>query len=255
MEVDGYMNEIPIPIKVIQELNYKLDSKSTILDFGCGNGYLVRKVRKLGYRAYGCDIDIGDGLDVDLMKNEGVIRLINSENYRIPFDDNFFDFIFSDQVFEHVKDYSLAISEIERVLKPSGFSLHIFPSRYIFIEPHIWVPFGSVIQRRWWLSLWAKLGIRKKSQKNFGSKETTEQNYRYLHKYTNYLPKKEITQLFKEHFDNVKFCEKEYIKHHPRGKFLYCLSWLFPFLPITFSTFRSRAIFVNDPKKKLPKIL
>ena len=54
------------------------------------------------------------------MINTHILRVISENPYRIPFDDNTFDIVFSDQVFEHVQDYPTAISEIKRVLKPTG---------------------------------------------------------------------------------------------------------------------------------------
>jgi hypothetical protein len=38
--------------------------------------------------------------------------------------------------------------------------VHIIPARYAPIEGHIHVPFGGVLQHRWWYELWALLGIR-----------------------------------------------------------------------------------------------
>lgn len=43
----------------------------------------------------------------------------------LPFDDNQFDYVVSDQVLEHVEgDPQLAINESYRVLRPGGFAIH-----------------------------------------------------------------------------------------------------------------------------------
>ena len=70
----------------------------------------------------------------------------------LPFADNTFDFVFSDQVLEHVQDHNLAFAEIARVMKPGGISLHIFPARLKPTEAHVFVPLGGVMQSRWWLT-------------------------------------------------------------------------------------------------------
>jgi len=127
-------------IGIVRDLGYKLDHKSVILDLGCGNGNLVNEYRKNGYQAYGCDFEFNNDPNVTYLQESGIIRKINSTIYRLPFDDNSIDFLTSEQVFEHVMDYSTTLSEIKRVLKPNGFSLHFFPSRYKIIESHVYVP-------------------------------------------------------------------------------------------------------------------
>jgi SAM-dependent methyltransferase len=54
---------------------------------------------------------------------EDIFGTIDLINYRIPFADNTFDIIVSDQVFEHVQNWSEALTEIKRVLKPGVVSL------------------------------------------------------------------------------------------------------------------------------------
>ena len=57
------------------------------------------------------------------------IRLMNSAN--LTFTDNYFDFIFSTWVFEHIADVPAAIKEVNRVLKETGVAwigIHLFPS-------------------------------------------------------------------------------------------------------------------------------
>jgi hypothetical protein len=58
--------------------------------------------------------------------------------------------------------------EIHRVLVPGGVPMHLYPSKwYLPVEPHIYVPLVNVFWPccpRWWLSLWARLGIRNEFQ-------------------------------------------------------------------------------------------
>ena len=57
------------------------------------------------------------------------IRIMNAAN--LSFFDNFFDFIYSVWVFEHIDNVHAAIKELSRVLKPNGVAwigVHLFPS-------------------------------------------------------------------------------------------------------------------------------
>jgi ubiquinone/menaquinone biosynthesis C-methylase UbiE len=159
----------------LDELGLKLKPGSDkILDFGCGDGGEVYQFRKMGYKAYGCDIDNYSEKIQTLCKEEKIIDpdetvfgIIDMINYRIPFADNTFDYIFSNQVFEHVQNYPQALSEIYRVLKPGGCNLHIFPSRYRLVECHVFVPLAGIFQGYNYLSFWAFLGIKILSRKGF----------------------------------------------------------------------------------------
>src|ERR1051326_987056 len=42
---------------ILNELGGDINADSIILDFGCGAGNEVYQFRKMGYKAYGCDID------------------------------------------------------------------------------------------------------------------------------------------------------------------------------------------------------
>tara|TARA_B100001093_G_scaffold519111_1_gene606522 strand:- start:13038 stop:13769 length:732 start_codon:yes stop_codon:yes gene_type:complete len=113
------------------------------LDFGASQGFLVKEIRSRGISCLGCDIkewyksdpsQAAEGLEV------GKDLIINSEN-SLPFDNESFDFIVSNQVIEHVSELQSISDELFRVLKPDGEVFLLFPSKEIFWEPHILVPF------------------------------------------------------------------------------------------------------------------
>jgi SAM-dependent methyltransferase len=243
---------LSLKINVISDLGYNLTKESTILDFGCGSGEMVQELRELGYKAFGCGtrFSIKDNIDTSGMMSDGILREIDLQHYVLPFENNTFDFIFSHSVFEHVQNYPEALNEISRVLKPDGFCLHTFASRYKPIEAHILVPFASIIHSHWWLYLWSLLGINNEWQGCNSVKERSDRFYNYLKEETNYLSKKQLSQQFERQFKNVLFCEKLWIKHSSRkGKYLYSLSKIFNVLPRFFSTFKSRVIFTSEPYK------
>lgn len=77
---------------------------AAVLDFGCGTGDVVTEYRRRGFQAVGCDIE--------LERTSEELHLIDPTDYRIPFAEHSFDFVFSDQVMEHVRDHASAINEI-----------------------------------------------------------------------------------------------------------------------------------------------
>lgn len=240
-----------LKMKIIKEFGLKINRKSAILDFGCGSGNFVKELIECGYNAFGCDIEFKsiDNNDLEMMINEGSIRRISLTPYRLPFQDDSFDFIFSDDVFEHVKNYPEAISELSRVLKPRGVCLHTFASRYRFIESHVFVPLSSVIQSYWWIFFWVLLGIRNEWTDCRTIKERAFRYYNYLKEKTNYLPKRELLKDFSDYFVDVVFCEKEFLKFSRWGKYLSFLLKKMPSISSLYSSFRLRIIMTMKPNK------
>jgi len=206
---------------------------------------MVRQLCCLGYDAFGCDLQFKAGRHVDELVSQGRLRLIRSDPYTLPFDDCFLDVAVSDQVFEHVMDYDIALGEIDRVLKEGGASLHVFPARYMPVEPHVRVPGATVIRNEWWLLLWARLGVRTDDQGDDGAAAVAEKNRGYLLEHTNYLGRREIESAFARHFDVVRFAEREYLRRDDPGESRPLRRWLggIPFMPSVYSSFRSRVVY------------
>lgn len=85
-----------------------------LLDFGCGRGDLVRTLDNFGYSAYGCDVIKNWSFD------DPKFKLIRQSPYRIPFEDESFDFILSTSVLEHAQNKEEVFREMYRVLKKGG---------------------------------------------------------------------------------------------------------------------------------------
>lgn len=235
---------VKMQIGILRDLGYGINANTMILDLGCGNGDVVVALRKIGYQAFGCDFVFKEGESASDLEKNGFIKKILGAPYRLPFEDKTFDILLSDQVLEHVRDYSRTFDEIGQILKPGGVSLHIFPSRYTPIEPHVYVPLATVVQQLWWLKLWALFGIRTNKQQGMPAGEVAHKNYCYLREWTNYLTKKELIQALTPKFKQIKFCEDAFFKHSNRAKFLHYFSKVFRFLPGIYSTFRMRILLV-----------
>lgn len=121
-----------------QELN--------ILDWGCGRGRSVLRLREQGYNAFGVDIDpepIKNGRVLFLKRGfdaKTILTLVNPDG-KINFPDNSFHFVFSEHVFEHVQDIESVAAEIQRVTTPGGLGLHRYPASKEIVEGHLHLPF------------------------------------------------------------------------------------------------------------------
>jgi ubiquinone/menaquinone biosynthesis C-methylase UbiE len=191
--------------RILAWVGHRVEPPAAVLDFGCGAGAMVDEYCRRGYDAYGCDIAPARATDR--------LRLISQDPYRLPFERESFDYVFSDQVFEHVSDHQAAIDEIWRVLKPGAVSLHIFPPRLVVIEPHVRVPLAGAIQSKRWLRLWAALGIRNEYQSDRTAAEVTQLNHSYLSHHTNYLSKRELVAILSSRFSNITFAERAMVEH------------------------------------------
>jgi ubiquinone/menaquinone biosynthesis C-methylase UbiE len=232
-------------LKMLEDLGVSLAPDATIVDLGCGAGRLVAAGRKRGYHVFGADIGFKESPETAELLASGVIRPIDLDPYRLPFDDASVDCIVSDQVFEHVMDYDACLVEMQRVLKPGGTTLHTFPSRYLLIEPHVFVPLGTMFRSRAWLRIWAALGVRNSMQRGLSSAEVSTRNFEYLRRHTNYLNRSEIRRHFERYFPEVRFAESSFLKHSERARILHKLSPVLPFLPRAYSFARGRVVFAR----------
>ena len=248
-------------LSVFTEMGKPVNMDDAVLDFGCGDGRMVYAFRKLGYRAFGTDIappsrDAERHIRAERLckPREHPLTLIHAEDYKIPFDNESFDFVVSWDVMEHVQHHAEALSEINRVLKRGGRSLHFFPSRYCILEPHIGVPFGTVLQGYSYLYLWALLGLGDKSQPARTAREVARKNYEFLRTETKYLSKRRLVRLAESSFRDIEFVEKHFWKHSGgKGQFVYKilsrlgLAKLVPFAASLLSPFGYRALFFVKP--------
>lgn len=196
--------------RMLANMNFYLTRDSRILEFGCGAGNAVYEFRDAGFDAYGFEIRPSAKLrrpeDAHYFrfaltgKPANVPEYAIDQSFKIPFDDEFFDCVYSNSTFEHVMDYDMALAENARVLKPGGIAIHTFPSRYVPIEPHIYVPFGGAVQQYLWYLLWASLGIRNEYQRHMGPVECAKNNLYYARTGLNYLPTREILKIAARHF-------------------------------------------------------
>jgi ubiquinone/menaquinone biosynthesis C-methylase UbiE len=108
-----------------------------VLEFGCGLGMYMREMRRFTPHVFGFDVEIDRLIDG---KRKGVVGepsgMLAGVGEQLPFADNSFDVVFTNEVLEHVQDDAQAAREIARVLRPGGRSVNFVPNRLYFFETH-----------------------------------------------------------------------------------------------------------------------
>jgi len=231
--------DVTLYLSILADLGCLISSDSVILDFGCGEGKLVAAYREAGFHnTWGCDIKIH--------VEKPFLRRFQLEPYRIPFDDETFDFVYSNSVFEHVQNTPTTFAEIRRVMKPDAVGLHFFPPKWAPIEQHLYVPLGSVIQNYPWLLLWALVGVRNEFQRNLTAREVASFNHKWLPANTCYKPQSEIVRIAESHFSRVSFPEIEMIRHsYGHARRIYPLCRILPPLASLYGARHQRVMFTR----------
>ena len=230
---------------ILRALGHEPTEASSLLDFGCGNGALVQSLLHAGFEAHGCDLSFPSDPSTDALRAGGALALIQTEPYRLPYPDSSFDTVISNQVFEHVLDYAAAVDEIARVLKSGGVALHIFPSRWSIVEVHSHVPAAGFFRPRWWLSLWAHVGVRMEYQSGMTAAESASSTQSWLRQNTNYHDREWIRSAFERRFRSVAFCEAEFLRQRDQNRLVGSLVTRIPIAAAVYSALRSRVVFTQ----------
>jgi ubiquinone/menaquinone biosynthesis C-methylase UbiE len=92
------------------------------IDIGCGNGNFTLRCKKV----IGCKEIWGIDENKEVLveaKNKGIKTIRYSINKKLPFPDNNFDVVISNQVIEHLFFPVKFMKEIYRILKPWGYAI------------------------------------------------------------------------------------------------------------------------------------
>ena len=102
--------------------------RGDLLDFGCGAGHLVQAALTRGWQARGVEyFGAGSGTSIEKeLQEKGLLgaQVLAYDGRTLPFDDEAFDVVVSNQVFEHVPDLPTALREIRRVLRRGGMLIN-----------------------------------------------------------------------------------------------------------------------------------
>lgn len=95
-----------------------------LLEVGCGNGFMLELMLRLGWRAEGVDFDAEA---VAAARARGLrVQVGSLEDQSYP--DNIFDAVTMSHLIEHVPDPIATINEVRRILKPGGKLVVVTPN-------------------------------------------------------------------------------------------------------------------------------
>ena len=103
-----------------------------VLDIACGSGYGSYALAETGSkRVVGVDIDYDTIKCANIEYERGNLEFINASLLSLPFPEEHFDIVVCFETIEHVKESTLAMKEITRVLTKNGMLIISSPNRRV----------------------------------------------------------------------------------------------------------------------------
>jgi ubiquinone/menaquinone biosynthesis C-methylase UbiE len=233
------------------------------LDYGCGTGKLVFYANNNGYNFKGVD-NYYESINIDEFERITVKEniFILNKNGEIPFPDNTFEYVCSEQVFEHVKNLDQVLFELNRILKEKGEMLHVFPFiDYVIKEGHYGIPFfhwfqtNTILRKIWTYAMYKSgFGFHRKKEKPF--KQWYKEASDFIDNYCFYRTKKEFYDVCLKYFI-VERKEKDKLLFHLKRKkpniLVKTILWIIKWIPEKMIIFlmQKRGSVVLGMKKKI----
>ena len=196
---------------LLERVGLPLKPGLSFLDIGCGHGTLVKLLRQRGIAACGADFYPNPlGIPEPNSEDQEYLKPINMTPYNLPFPDASFDFVYSNQVIEHVDNLEETFREMGRLMRPGAVGLHIYPATWRVRESHIRVPFAGGLQSKPWIVGWTLLGAGTRPV-GLSPLAAGLDNYRYMREKTAYRPVREVGRIARKIFRTVRWVEGDYL--------------------------------------------
>ena len=93
----------------------KKEKCGTLLDVGCGDGFLTKAAKNRGFEVTACD------LEGQRFKYHSEIKFKKADlKERLPFENESFDYVTFLEVIEHIEAPYFAVSELNRIIREKG---------------------------------------------------------------------------------------------------------------------------------------
>jgi len=114
------------------------DSKGkNILDLGCGNGYLTKRLAQTAKQVVGCDSSTELLQKAKAKINELNVDFVSADVTKaLPFPDSQFEVVIANMVIQYLPDLTIFAPEVARVLSSKGIFIAILdhPSHALFLR-------------------------------------------------------------------------------------------------------------------------
>jgi SAM-dependent methyltransferase len=105
---------------------------AAVLDVGCGIGTYVRRFRRFSDDVHGIEVEAERVAEA----SAELPNIIHAYGEDLPYPDDRFDLVFSNEVIEHVDDDRRTAAEMVRVARPGGHIVAFAPNRLYPFETH-----------------------------------------------------------------------------------------------------------------------
>ncbi len=110
-------------LDILSKSDVDIGSLGNILDFGCGNGRMIRCLEELAaeHEIWGTDINANRIVWCKQNLNPLFHFITTTTVPHLPFEDHYFGFIYAGSVFSHIDDLADTwFAELRRILRPGG---------------------------------------------------------------------------------------------------------------------------------------
>lgn len=132
--------------QMLDNLKVPFNNKLRLLDIACGNGYFLREAEK---RVTCFGIDISDVAITKAKKIAAKSDVRRGEAEKLPFKDDYFDYVTCLGSLEHFINLSQALSEMLRVMKHGAIANILVPNSDYLVFKFIGQPQLSQVNEKW----------------------------------------------------------------------------------------------------------
>ncbi len=146
----------PFLHKIIRCWDNKLTANSKILDAGTGEGRNLPLLMETGAELFACDASENALRKLSALFNDE-IHITQCELDKTPFDDNFFEIILMNDVFETLPDPYPIMLEMTRLLSPDGQIICNIPSEDDSVSTDCMQPLndcGALYMNKYFYKFW-----------------------------------------------------------------------------------------------------
>lgn len=118
---------------IFNKLNFNFEKGKKILDVGCGDGTDA----EIFINEFGLDVSGIDIYEHENIKSINGFKFKQAGIYKIPFEDNSFDYVFLHDVLHHIdeehqsyEEHIRGLQELKRVCKKGGYIIILEANRY-----------------------------------------------------------------------------------------------------------------------------